>query len=210
MNSLSKEKSHPSLTNVLLPSRSEISKDQASNLGATTLPQGPISGTTQETDQDNSRKEGNTQQEPYKEICQNSSPQSVSENSSNQIACNSTEEVDCSARKESTNTDGEQSISGEKTNYGFNCGNLHLDKVPVDIACSQSHDGENSQFSGDNPVRIDNNDDAEPAEGGTHFEQTSRTTASKKMLHEIVTDGENVDMTSELVVKPSNTMKTIM
>ncbi|KAL8108154.1 uncharacterized protein At4g18490-like isoform X2 [Apium graveolens] len=208
-NSLSKEKSHPSLTNVHLPSKSEITKDQASNLGATTSPQGPISGSTEETDQEIFPKEGNTQQEPYKEICQNSSPLSVSENSSNQIACNSTEEVDCSARKESTNTDGEQSISGEKTGFGFNCENLHLDKVPVDIACSLSNDGENSQCSGENPVRIDNNDDAEPAEGGTQFEQTSATTATKEMLHEIETDGETVDVTSELVT-PSNTMETII
>lgn len=193
-----------------LPSKSEITKDQASNLGVTTSTQGPISGSTQETDQENCQKEGNTQQEQRKEICQYSSPQSVSENSSNQIACNSTEEVDCSARKESTNTDVEQSISGEKTDFGFNCGNLHLDKVPVDIAFSQSNDGENSQFSGDNPVRIDNNDDAEPAQGGIQFEQTSTTTVSKKMLHETVTDGETVDVTSELVVTPSNTMKTIM
>lgn len=193
-----------------LPSKSEITKDQASNLGVTTSTQGPISGSTQETDQENCQKEGNTQQEQLKEICQYSSPQSVSENSSNQIACNSTEEVDCSARKESTNTDVEQSISGEKTDFGFNGGNLHLDKVPVDIAFSQSNDGENSQFSGDNPVRIDNNDDAEPAQGGIQFEQTSTTTVSKKMLHETVTDGETVDVTSELVVTPSNTMKTIM
>ncbi|KAK1368759.1 hypothetical protein POM88_034851 [Heracleum sosnowskyi] len=209
-NSLSKEKSHTSFTDVHLPSKSEITKDQATNLGATTSPQRPICGNTQETDQDNCQKEGNTQQEPYKETCQNSL-QSASENSStHQIACTSTEEVDCLARKESTNTDGGQSISGEKTDFGSNCGNLHLDKVPVDIACSQSNDGENTQFSGDNPVRIDNNDDAEPGQSGTQFEQTSTTTASMKMLHEIETDGGAVDVTSELVVTPSKTMETII
>lgn len=194
-----------------LPSKSEITKDQATNPGATPPPQRPISESTQETDQDNCQEEGNTQQEPYKETCQNSSLQSVSENSStHQIACNSTEEVDCSARKESANTHGEQNMSGEKTDFGINCGNLHLDKVPVDIACSQSNDSKNSQFSGDNPVRVDNIDDAEPGQSGTQVEQTSTTSASKKMLHEIETDGETVDVTSELVATPSNTMETIM
>lgn len=210
-NSLSKEKSHTSLTDVQMPSKSEVAKDEATNLVGPISPQKPICGSTNETDHEKCEGERSTQQEPDKETCQNLSLLSLSENSSShQIPHNPTEEVGCLVRKESTYSDSEQSISGEKTDIGFKSGNLHLDKLPVDIACSQSNDGENSEFSGDNPVLKDNNDDAEPAQSGTQIEQTSTTTASKKMLHEIETDGETMNVTSELVATPSDTMDTIM
>ncbi|XP_063941935.1 uncharacterized protein At4g18490 isoform X2 [Daucus carota subsp. sativus] len=210
-NSLSKEKSHTSLTDVQMPSKSEVAKDEATNLVGPISPQKPICGSTNETDHEKCEGERSTQQEPDKETCQNLSLLSLSENSSShQIPHNPTEEVGCLVRKESTYSDSEQSISGEKTDIGFKSGNLHLDKLPVDIACSQSNDGENSEFSGDNPVLKDNNDDAEPAQSGTQIEQTSTTTASKKMLHEIETDGETMNVTSELVATPSDTMDTII
>lgn len=198
------------------PSKSEICKDQATNLGTTISPQKPISGSTNQTDHDNCQKERITLLEQYKGTCQNSADQYVSEDSStHQTACNSKEEVGCLARKESTNTDAEQRISDERTDFGLNCGNSPLDKLPVDMACSQSN--ESSLFSGDNPVQIVNNNDAEAAQSDTQFEQIS-TSASKKILHEIEIDGEIMDVTSELVVTQSNrsdnllpyTMKTVM
>lgn len=210
-NSLSKEKSHTSLTDVQMPLKSEAAKDGAANLGGPTSPQKPVCRSTKEIVHENCEGERSTQQEPDKETCRNLSLLSLYENSSShQIPHNSAEEVSCLVRKESTHSDSEQSISGEKTDIGFESGNLQLDKLPIDIACSQSNDGETSEFSGDNPVRIDNNDDAEPAQSGTQFEQTSPTTVSKKMLHGIEPDGETTDVTSELVAIPSDIMDTII
>lgn len=65
------------------------------------------------------------------------------------------------------------------------------------MACSQSNDGENSQFSGDIPVRVDEKHYAEPGQGDSQFEETS-TNASNKVLRETEADGKNMDLTSKL------------
>ncbi|KAK1375402.1 hypothetical protein POM88_031595 [Heracleum sosnowskyi] len=203
--SWSKEKLQTPLVEVHITSKSEISKYQATNMGEPASPQKPISNCTQETLQDNCPKERITSIEPIdKDKCRNSSVQSVSENSStHQTASDSEEEVGCLSGEERTNTSSKQSLFHVKTDFGIDCGDMQINKLPVDVASSQSNDGENIQYSGDNPVQVDSKCNAEPGQPDSQIEKTS-TSASKQVLCETEADGETMDLTSELVTQSNS------
>ncbi|XP_074331289.1 uncharacterized protein At4g18490-like isoform X1 [Apium graveolens] len=198
----SKEKLQTPLVEVQTASNSEFSKDQATNMRATTSPQKPISNCKQETFQNNCPKERITSIEPNgKDKCPNSSVQSVFENSStHQTASYSQEQVDCLAGKERTNTGSEQSLFHDKTDLGMDCWDSQIDKFPADIAGLQSNDGENIQFSVHNNVQVDNRYNAKPGQDDSQFEQTS-TSAPTKVFCETEADEETTDLTSEPIMQ---------
>ncbi|WOG89772.1 hypothetical protein DCAR_0209011 [Daucus carota subsp. sativus] len=200
--SQSKEKLQTRLVEVHTPSNSEFSKVQATNVGATTSPQKKKFNSTQETFQENRPKERIGCIELYaKDKCRNSPVQFVSENSSTyQTGSSSQDEFGCLAGKERTNSGREQSLCHDKTDIGIDCGDSQIGKLAVDLAGSQSNDGVNTQFSGNNSVRVEDKYNGEPGQDDSQYEQTS-TSASKQVLLEKEADVDTMDMTLELVTR---------
>ncbi|XP_063944310.1 uncharacterized protein At4g18490 isoform X6 [Daucus carota subsp. sativus] len=203
--SQSKEKLQTRLVEVHTPSNSEFSKVQATNVGATTSPQKKKFNSTQETFQENRPKERIGCIELYaKDKCRNSPVQFVSENSSTyQTGSSSQDEFGCLAGKERTNSGREQSLCHDKTDIGIDCGDSQIGKLAVDLAGSQSNDGVNTQFSGNNSVRVEDKYNGEPGQDDSQYEQTS-TSASKQVLLEKEADVDTMDMTLELVTRSNS------